>query len=230
MSCYKHGETKSILHKIWCNMKGRCNYQKHIGFKDYGARGITVCEEWNNKKSGYLNFKSWALSHGYADNLSIDRIDVNGPYNPENCTWSTVAEQNANKRNTTYMTVFGKKYRVKEACEKFAVVSWDTVKSRLRQGWSDEYAILLPNVKKVRFNISKEMNSSLFTVFGDLLTLPELVNRYSVVKLSVVRRRLNRNWHILYALILPKLSKNLRGRYSNLGENIDFTKDPLESI
>lgn len=112
-----HRETKTRLHKIWSSMHERCERVKHPYFKDYGGRGICVCEEW----SEYENFREWALSNGYSDTLTIDRIDNDGNYNPENCRWVSYKEQAANRRTNHIVTVNGEKMILSECSERFKI-------------------------------------------------------------------------------------------------------------
>ena len=97
-----HGGTYTRLYTIWKGLRMRCFSSTNSDFLNYGGRGITVCDEWEND---FTAFRDWALSHGYREDLSIDRIDVNGNYEPSNCRWATAKEQNNNKRNSRKATL-----------------------------------------------------------------------------------------------------------------------------
>ena len=92
----KHGGSKEPLYKRWCGIKRRCYTTSNKDYKNYGGRGIKMCDEWKND---YSAFKEWALNNGFEEHLTIERINNDGNYEPSNCKWATVKEQNQNKRN-----------------------------------------------------------------------------------------------------------------------------------
>ena len=136
---YKHGESKTRLFKIWTSMHERCERTKHKYFKDYGGRGIKVCDEWFD----YISFAEWARANGYADDLSIDRIDTNGNYEPSNCRWATEKEQHNNKRSNHIVEYKGERYTLTQLSEKVGIGK-TTLRERLKMGWSVKDAVEKP--------------------------------------------------------------------------------------
>ncbi len=137
-SHYKHGMTNSRLYVIWCNMKARCNNPKSSEYYLYGGRGISVYKKWQND---FQAFAEWAIASGYNDTLSIDRINVDGNYTPNNCRWATFAEQAINQRRNHFVTAFGKTMTIKEWSD-YSGIKYDTIERRLNQyGWSAEDAV-----------------------------------------------------------------------------------------
>lgn len=98
-----HGMSHTRLHGIWSKMLSRCHYKNDDKYKWYGARGITVCEEWHGT-DGFKRFMNWSLQNGYSDNLSIDRIDNDKGYFPNNCRWTNKITQANNTRSNVYVT------------------------------------------------------------------------------------------------------------------------------
>lgn len=111
---YLHGKTGSRVYRVWKGIKARCYNSNSKNYNHYGGRGITVCDEWRNN---FKAFYDWAMSNGYDDKLTIDRIDVNGNYAPYNCRWVDMTTQNRNKRDNTIIEYNGKKMCLKDASE-----------------------------------------------------------------------------------------------------------------
>ena len=132
-----HGCYATPLYSVWRSMKERCFTASCSAYSDYGGRGITICEEW---KSDFLAFREWAMSGGFAEGLTIDRIDNNGNYEPENCRWVTQIVQANNKRNNRYITVGGITSSLADTCRAYNA-SYKKVWKRLRRGWEIEKAL-----------------------------------------------------------------------------------------
>lgn len=109
----KHGMAKTRLWKIWIDMGNRCGRKEDKSYPYYGARGISVCEEW----AEFSAFKKWALESGYDDSLTIERIDTNGDYCPTNCRWATRKEQTRNRRTTKKVMYLGGEKTIGEIAE-----------------------------------------------------------------------------------------------------------------
>ena len=134
-----HRRTHNALgtpeHESWKQMKGRCNSPGHTEFARYGGRGIMVCGRW-------MSFENFLEDMGKRPfGMTLDRIDVNGNYCPENCKWSTAKEQARNKRNNVVLTIDGKSKTVAEWCENPAAAKDKTVYKRIKIGWPAREAV-----------------------------------------------------------------------------------------
>lgn len=133
-----HGMTDTRLHNIWRNMKSRCLSITDPDFPNYGGRGITICQDWIND---FTIFMSWAIWAGYNDTLTLDRIDVNGNYEPDNCRWVTQKIQCNNTRVNIKIQIGNEIHTLKEWCE-LLNKNYGTVHSRIFRGWNPTLAIL----------------------------------------------------------------------------------------
>lgn len=135
----KHGFYGEHLYNVWNTMRQRCNDPNKAHYDRYGGRGISICNEWND----YNTFREWAMSNGYKNNLTIDRIDVNGNYCPENCRWVTWQEQQNNRTSNRMITANGETHTIAE-WSRISGIKSSTIQSRLSYGWDEELAVTLP--------------------------------------------------------------------------------------
>lgn len=135
-----HGLTNHPLHRTWSNAKSRCYDANSTPFKDYGGRGITFCEEWKNS---FQAFYDWAMANGYKHGLTLDRIDNNKGYSPDNCRWATMKEQSNNRRSNKYLEFRGETRTVSQWSEITGIHN-DTILKRLKHGWSVDKTLTTP--------------------------------------------------------------------------------------
>ena len=144
-----HGKTNTKLFNVWASMKQRCLDKNHKNYKDYGGRGIKICDEWLND---FKTFYEWAMSNGYKEELSIDRIDNNGNYEPSNCRWADLITQANNKRNSRIITYKGKTDTLPNWARKYNIHP-TTLAFRLKNGWSVERALnLRPKIGRNQYD------------------------------------------------------------------------------
>jgi hypothetical protein len=130
---YIHGGNATRLYRIWDGMKQRCKNSNYPKFYNYGGRGITLCPEWER----FTAFQDWAVTTDYRDDLTIDRIDTNGNYEPTNCRWATPTEQANNTRKNVLLTYAGKTQTTAQWAREIGV-NVGTIRSRIRYGWDIE--------------------------------------------------------------------------------------------
>lgn len=138
-----HGQSGSRLHRIWVGMKQRCTNTNRASYENYGGRGIRVCDEWANDFAAFLD---WAAKTGYKDDLSIDRIDFDGNYCPENCRWATMYDQQRNKANNRIVSTEDGEVVLSDYCKKQGL-PYHMVLKRVLRGWDTQKAIETPPLK-----------------------------------------------------------------------------------
>lgn len=128
-----HGRRHTRLYTIYANMKARCLNANTPNYKNYGGRGIKVCDEW---LESFSDFEKWSLENGYKDDLSIDRVNNNGDYEPSNCRWADDITQNHNRNCTWRVTIEGVTKPAIVWCRENGI-KYETARSRKRRGWSE---------------------------------------------------------------------------------------------
>lgn len=144
----KHNLANTRIYKIYKGIIQRCYSISNPAYKNYGGRGIIICDEWLDKENGFMNFYNWAIKNGYQESLSIDRIDVNGNYEPSNCKWATFREQCNNRRTNHYITYKDEKHTIAE-WSNILGISYSMLKHRLERNWDIEKALFYPHRKEI---------------------------------------------------------------------------------
>ena len=139
-----HGLCGTRLHRIWKRMKTRCYNKNSSDYILYGSRGIKICDQW---KKSFPEFAKWSFENGYKDNLTIDRINPNGDYSPENCRWATAKEQANNRRSNRFITIGYETKTIAEWVE-YSGISKSTFCQRLQAGKSGQDLISKPRPRK----------------------------------------------------------------------------------
>lgn len=136
---HTHRLTNTRLYRIWRGMKKRCFDKNNKDYYNYGGRGISVCNEWKND---FYCFYQWSMNNGYSEELTIDRINANGNYEPTNCRWVTTYVQNRNKNFNVLLTYNGKS-QIMSDWSKETGISCGVISRRLKTGWTIEEALTI---------------------------------------------------------------------------------------
>lgn len=130
-----HGKSKTRIYKIWAGLRDRCSNPNRHEFADYMGRGITVCKEWEDD---FQAFYDWSMANGYSEKLTIDRIDNDGPYSPDNCRWTTRKAQSDNTRLTVHITVDGETKNITDWANTIGVAR-STISRHVKSGDAEDY-------------------------------------------------------------------------------------------
>jgi hypothetical protein len=142
-----HGGKRDRLYRVWCSMKERCNNPHNKRYARYGGRGIAVCTEW---AGSFGSFRDWALNHGYENGLTIDRIDNQNGYSPENCRWITKAMQNRNYSRNHMLTYLGETLCVTDWADRLGI-NRATILYRIKAGKTTEEALSKEDGRELRW-------------------------------------------------------------------------------
>ena len=194
-STLRHGDASpngkyARIYESWHQMKKRCNNPKDRNYHNYGGRGISVCDEWNR----YENYRDWALKNGYSDELTIDRIDVNGNYEPSNCRWADSITQGNNRRSNRNVEYRGEIHTVKE-WSRITGLSPGVIARRIDTGWNMDDVFNKPT------NIRKAPCPGI-TYNGETHSIREW-SRIVGLSYSALVKRFEAGWNIEDALTTP---------------------------
>lgn len=197
----KHGLAHTKLYAVWLNMRNRCYNENVRAYARYGARGITVCDEW---KDEFIPFMRWALSHGWNESLQIDRIDNNGQYCPDNCRFVTRSENVRNREVSEKITFNGETHHIVEWA-KILGVSVTALHNRRVRGWSKDKIFTVP--------VKKAEEERLITYKGETMNMQQWDKRFNLPR-GTVRNRTRLGWR--FEDIVSRPMRKDRRRESNI--------------
>lgn len=186
----KHGLSKHPLYTVWNGMKSRCYSITHKGYKNYGGRGITICDEW---VMNFNSFYEWAIKNGWQKGLQVDRINNDLGYTPFNCRIVTKTENNNNRRTTIHIT-YNKKVKLLTEWAKELNLDYSNLRKKIVD-------TKLP--PEVAFNVCKIRKGELFELNGDLKTLTDWCKEYNTNLKRVWNRIYIKKWSLEDALSKP---------------------------
>jgi len=193
------------LYNRWYKIIDRCYNRENISFNNYGGRGIKVCDAWRNS---FESFYNWSLENGYNPNLTIDRINNDGNYNPENCRWVDLYVQANNKRNNVFIEYNNKKYTFKEA-GKILNMDENSVRSRKKRGWSDEKIMTTPRTD----------NEIYLTYNGDKKSISDW-SKYTGLPKYIIHYRLEKGWNVKDILNKSTKDREIKLTYNDKTKTI----------
>lgn len=183
--CTHHNGSGTRLYRIYNNMLTRCFTQKSKDYRLYGGKGIKVCAEWLGD-NGFVNFRNWSLQNGYDDTLTIDRINSNGNYEPQNCRWTTNKVQMNNTCRNRYIEFQGERHTVTEWSE-ITGLSLETILSRLRYKWTIKDTLTKPI--KIHKRHDKARRNIYEDKFGFALVIKnKYIGRYKTLEEAIAKR------------------------------------------
>lgn len=189
-----NGRTKTRIYRLWQSMKARCYYEKDLSYHNYGGRGIKVCDEWLGKY-GFENFKNWAFSNGYKEEVlpngknkwTLDRIDVNLNYSPDNCRFITIQDQMNNTRKNVYYDFQGQKLTLTQIC-RIKGLNINTIENRINNhNWTLDEALNTP-IRGKRASRLYKWERKEFEYNGELLSKNDICERFNLTKQKIWKR------------------------------------------
>lgn len=188
------------LRSIYNGMRLRCYNEDNVNYKYYGGKGVTICDEW---LLSFENFFDWAINNGYNENLTIDRINSEKEYSPDNCKWSTKKEQAYNRSMSVKLTLNGRTMYMTEWAEELEIdkkiLSW-----RYNNGWSDEEILTRP----------RDYKESKLTLNGETHSMSEW-GRITGINVSTISARIRDGWSVEDALTKKPNDRAIRITYNN---------------